>query len=418
MSRLRAQDRLKAALQGYYAGLTAPVAWCSSVGPAEILYALGFHVYFPENHGALLGASRTATPNILRAQREGYGEEVCSYLTADIGAYLAGETPLTGAYGLASVPKPDLIVYCTNQCHEVAEWFGFYAREFQCPCVGVHPPRYVDEVSESAIAHVVRQFEDVIAAGERVTGARLDRKRLAEVVDLSRRGAELWKQTLETARNTPAPLTFWDSTILMAPIVTMRGTQACVDFYRETLEELRQLAGAGTAAVPDEEVRLYWEGMPIWGRLRKLSDWFAECRAAVVASTYCNSWVFDCLEADRPLASMAEACTRIFINRSEDAKLRILRELLADYRIDGVVYHDARTCGNNTNCRFGLPRRLQEATGTPFLTLHGDLNDLRFFSEGQTRTRLETFAERLRPHGGPPAHREEGFPSPNQIRAR
>jgi len=37
------------------------IAWCTSVGPAELLQSMGFLVYFPENHGALLGATRTAT---------------------------------------------------------------------------------------------------------------------------------------------------------------------------------------------------------------------------------------------------------------------------------------------------------------------------------------------------------------------
>ena len=36
-------------------------AWCTSVGPAELLHALGYNVYFPENHGAMLGATRMAT---------------------------------------------------------------------------------------------------------------------------------------------------------------------------------------------------------------------------------------------------------------------------------------------------------------------------------------------------------------------
>ena len=31
----------------------AKVAWCTSVGPAELLRSFGFRVYFPENHGAL-----------------------------------------------------------------------------------------------------------------------------------------------------------------------------------------------------------------------------------------------------------------------------------------------------------------------------------------------------------------------------
>lgn len=43
------------------------VAWCSSVGPAEILRAMGFLVYFPENHSAMLGTSRMATEFIPHA---------------------------------------------------------------------------------------------------------------------------------------------------------------------------------------------------------------------------------------------------------------------------------------------------------------------------------------------------------------
>jgi hypothetical protein len=34
------------------------IAWCTSVGPAEILRAMGFLVYFPETHSAMLGATR------------------------------------------------------------------------------------------------------------------------------------------------------------------------------------------------------------------------------------------------------------------------------------------------------------------------------------------------------------------------
>ena len=37
------------------------IAWCTSVGPAELLRGMGFLVYFPENHGAMLGATRMAT---------------------------------------------------------------------------------------------------------------------------------------------------------------------------------------------------------------------------------------------------------------------------------------------------------------------------------------------------------------------
>ena len=81
------------------------VAWCTSVGPAELLHAMGFLVYYPENHGALLGATRMATDVIPLANAVGYSPDICSYLTADVGAYLKGVTPLTKAYGIQNIPK-------------------------------------------------------------------------------------------------------------------------------------------------------------------------------------------------------------------------------------------------------------------------------------------------------------------------
>ena len=69
-------------------------AWCTSVGPAELLLALGYNVYFPENHGAMLGASRMATDLIPLANARGFSPDICSYLTSDVGSYLKGESPL------------------------------------------------------------------------------------------------------------------------------------------------------------------------------------------------------------------------------------------------------------------------------------------------------------------------------------
>ncbi|MFW9875842.1 MAG: 2-hydroxyacyl-CoA dehydratase, partial [Candidatus Thorarchaeota archaeon] len=117
------------------------VAWCSSVGPAEILRSLDFKVYFPENHSAMLGSSRMSTDLIPYANAIGYSPEICSYLTADIGAYLKKVTPLSKAYpDIKNVPKPDVLIFNTNQCREVQDWFGWFANEFNVPLVGISTP--------------------------------------------------------------------------------------------------------------------------------------------------------------------------------------------------------------------------------------------------------------------------------------
>lgn len=135
--------------------------------------------------------------------------------------------------------------------------------------------------------------------------------------------------------------------------------------------------------------------MPIWGKLRMMSDLFTSNGAAVVASTYCSSWVFDRINENDPWNSTARAYTEIFINRSDKAKEKILAKWFKDYNIDGIVFHDSKTCFNNSNAKFGMPQRLQKLTGIPSIVIEGDLCDLRFFSEGQSITKIETFLEQI-----------------------
>ena len=48
------------------------IAWCTSVGPAELAHSLGFLVYFPENHAAMIGSNRTAMDLIPLTNAQGY----------------------------------------------------------------------------------------------------------------------------------------------------------------------------------------------------------------------------------------------------------------------------------------------------------------------------------------------------------
>ncbi len=372
------------------------VAWCTSVGPAELLRAMGFLVYFPENHGAMLGASRMAAETIPAANAIGYAPEACSYMTSDIGAFLQGRTPLSDAYeGIKAIPKPDVLVYNTNQCRDVQDWFSWYGERLSRPVIGIHGYRGVGRVTEVHVTGIAGQIEALVKPLEEISGEKLDMNRLRETVRLSRKCSDLWKEVLDTAAVKPSPLTFFDSTIHMAPAVVMRGTQAALDYYDELLAELKARIADGVAAVSEERFRLYWEGMPIWGRLRDLATLFLELRACVVASTYANSWIFTELDGDDPFSSMARAYTELFIVRSERYREEYLEEMIEVFGVDGVVFHDAKTCPNNTNCRHGMARRLGQRLDLPSITIAGDLNDLRCYSDEQARTQIEAFIEQL-----------------------
>ncbi len=401
--KLQATDQMNRIMTVYFYGLNEAatsgnkkVAWCTSVGPAELLRAMGFAVHFPENHAAMLGATRMSTDMIPAANAIGYSPDICSYLTADIGAYLKGITPLSKAYkGIESIPKPDVLVYNTNQCRDVQDWFAWYAREFSVPIIGITSPKNINEVSSAHIDDVTRQIEALVPTLELISGHKLDMDRLRETVSLSRQCTELWKEVLETATATPAPLTFFDGTIHMGPAVVLRGTPEAVEYYQVLLAELKQRIAEGVGAVEDESLRIYWDGMPVWGRLRQHSDLFAGLKANVLASTYCSSWIFQAFDAQDPFRSMAKAYLELFIVRSDAYKEKYIKEMLAKFRIDGIIYHDAKTCPCNSNNRYGMPQRLEAETGIPALVISGDLNDLRCVSDEQTKTNVEAFIEQL-----------------------
>src|SRR5271157_4270992 len=150
------------------------IAWCSSVGPAELAISLGFLVYYPENHAAILGANRTAMDYIPVANAHGYSPEICSYLTSDIGAYLKHETPLTKAYGIQSIPKPDVLLYNTNQCRDVYDWERFYGKEFNAPVLGINTPRSQNAAREAVVKSVTSQLQQMVPELEKVAGRHFD----------------------------------------------------------------------------------------------------------------------------------------------------------------------------------------------------------------------------------------------------
>jgi len=397
---LRSVSALRDTMGAYYRSLgdgngrRAPVAWVSSVGPAELLHALGFTVYYPENHAAMLGAARTANRYLPVAHAQGYSQDVCSYLTSDIGAFLAGETPLSG-FGVASVPRADVLVFNTNQCRDVRDWFEWYGRQWDVPVIGVRSPRSIEQVTEDDVDGVARQLEGLVPTLEAVAGTRLDGARLAAVVAAARECSDLWASCLGTASARPAPLTFFDASIHMGPAVVLRGTREANAYYRILLAELEERVRERVAAVPGESLRLYWDGMPLWGRLRALSTTFAGFRTSVVASTYCNSWIFSDLDEGDPIRSMARASLQLFIARSEAPKEEYIEHMVDRFDVDGIVFHDCRTCPNNSNTRYGMPQRLGERLGLPTLVLDGDVNDLRCYSDEQGRTNIEGFVEQL-----------------------
>jgi 2-dehydropantoate 2-reductase len=408
---LESAPRLKEIIHEYYQDLARAdrdpdrrVAWCSTFGPVEIVRAMGYTPYFPENHAALIGSSRLTAKYIRLALADGFSPFASSEMAADIGAMLAGESPLASLHGLERIPRPDVLVYNTNLGPYIARWFEYYANRLGAPLLGLHPPAVLDEVEKIEVDASVQQTLRLVDRLEKVSGRALDQDRLAETVDLSQRAARLWSEILDLACHAPSPLTYFDTLIHVAPMLLLRGTEAAIRYYEILLAELKHRIAEKIAAVPGERLRFYWEGVPVWCALRPLASLFLDHGIAVVGSTYGHTYAaLELLQRENPIESMAAAYTGIYPNRSREYKVRYLAREFERYGVDGAVFHDARTSPAHSTVRYGVHIRLRRDTGVPPLVIEADTHDLRLVSIEQIRNQLQEFLEQRRAHAGRPA---------------
>ncbi len=372
------------------------IAWCTSIGPAEILRSMGYLVFFPENHAATIAAMRQG-PDLIdtTTATAGWTPNVCSYATADIGSYLTGKTPLT-KFGLERAPKPDVLVYNLSQCRDVQDWYEWYGREMGVPVFGIRGPRGVTPREKNLMIELgVKQLKNLISDLEGIGADKFDLDRFKEVVTLSRDCSDGWSSCLGLTAATPAPWTFWDQCIHMAPAVCLRGLPQAVEYYKTLHQEIQGFVDRKEAAIPGEKVRLLWVGIALWGALGSMSKKLGVLQAPIVGSTYCSSWVFN-WDPENPMESHANVyCAEQFISQDDKGQQKYVEELCDQYKVDGILYHDCWTCSFTTENRYGQAERIQKNKGLKSIVINGDVADIRLYSKEQTNTQLEAFIEEL-----------------------
>ncbi len=74
---------------------------------------------------------------------------------------------------------------------------------------------------------------------------------------------DLWRAILELGKTIPAPFNAMEAFVLMAPIVTLRGTQISVDYYKQLLAEVEERVENNMGSIPEEKYRVLWDNLPI-----------------------------------------------------------------------------------------------------------------------------------------------------------
>ena len=192
------------------------------------------------------------------------------------------------------------------------------------------------------------------------------------------------------------PITGYEFHVIQ--LVTLTCPQYLImDKLRETLEEVRTRETDGKRP----RARIVLTGSEIDDpEFTKLLE---DCGAAVVADRYCYGSLpgreeIEILHGETPLRAVAHhylktsQCPR-FMNRGKaDGRKEYIRELVREYKADGVIYNQMKFCEFWSYERVLGVHVLSEEMGIPNIGIERDYT---LASAGQLRTRFQAFIESL-----------------------
>ncbi|MDP6345000.1 MAG: 2-hydroxyacyl-CoA dehydratase family protein [Alphaproteobacteria bacterium] len=372
----------------------------------ELLEVFDLNAVFPEINSLQTAVRKVADGYIAEAEEHGYSPDICAYVKADFAMQMRG-----GEHPMGRIPPPSIAVL-TNACNTYIKWAEIWERlydiptvtiDIPCPRTGRHESTPSAEDYRNDLAYVLGQVRELIATCEQLTGKRFDIDRLREALGHANDQMRAWARVHELNRNVPALYNaITDGTVYLGVANAFKGRPEGARFFEDLVEELEYKAANGIAALPDEQYRLIFMGVPCYPIFRRFDDLFASHGGTFVVSAYTSfaSGGIDMgfqYDLDRPLESLAEGLMVTCQHGMEGIfhNDKWIRERLEDYSIDGVVYHPIKSCRTISTGLADSRRNLTDRTGVLSLVLESDMMDSRVVSEAQMRNRVDAFFEGL-----------------------
>ena len=414
MSKALISDALRAKEEG------KPVAYTFIFcGYDEIIRAMDIVPAWTESYAGILGVKRDAQRFLERAESENLSRSLCTYALCGLGfdnwREELGEMPPNPPWGGQARPN---VMLSSGQmiCDPRYKWYQ--AAQHYMPDVPVYvgglpwPPYEEDydyrEVEGYYVKYIVEELRGLIEFLERHIGKKMDWDRLSELVDLSDRTWNIISEAYDLRMAVPCPMGTGDAMNTMVPMVFMMGTQEAYNFFKDLYDELKYKIDNKIGVVPDEKYRLMWGGgLPSWFALSDFNYFNSKGAVFPVETTYRllePVYKLDLPKVSDPLEHLAWRWVKYWTYRYDKAKKRPgshpdiehLIEYIEDYKIDGVVMHEAFSCRSWHPGLIWQLNHLKKVYGDiPSLILESDIVDISSYNEADTRARIDAFIDTL-----------------------
>ena len=376
-------------------GTAQKVAWCSNGVPSEILEAMDINAIYVENYATVCASKRLSSGFCRAGERAGFSQDVCGYARILMGYLLGGDEAPEAPYG--GLAKADFLVVNSYSCDSRLGWFATMNRTLNIPLYVLDAP-YQPAGGCTDVANIVyseSQLEDFVTFLEKQTGEKLNREKLREKLNIARRSADIQREIYEMRKAVPSPMSAGDAYTVVWPGMVLAGTKECDDFYNKLRAEVNERIAKKIGVVPEEKFRLLWSGLPFWYNMALL-NYFEDFGGVVaIENAYFRSEKSLPSQHLDPIKDMAITSTirRAYAGDLEQ-RLQLTLDIVRDYHIDGVIL------AYNPSCRlmYLLQPELKNALdrhGIPNVNIECDMADERTYSEGQIKTRLDAFIERM-----------------------
>lgn len=388
-------------------------------GYDEIVRAMDIVPIWTENFAGICGAKHDAQRFLEKAEAQNLSRSLCTYALCGLGIDSwreeLGTMPPNSPWG--GQPKPDMMLGSGQIiCDPRSKWYQaaqHYMPDVPMYNVGLPTIPFETDYDYREVAgyyqkYIAQQLRGLVKFLEKHTGKKMNWDRLSELVDLSDRTWNMIIEAYELRKSVPCPMGTGDAMNTMVPMVFMMGTQQAYDFFKGLYDELKHKNEIKEGTVADEKYRLLWGGgLPSWFALTDFN--YFESKGAVfpVETTYRQLeavYRLNLPETSDPIEHLAWRWVNWSTYWHDKARKRPgsspeverLISYIEEYKIDGVVMHEAFSC---RSWHVGLIWELNQLKkiyhDIPTLILESDIIDISSYNEADTRARIDTFIDTL-----------------------
>lgn len=356
------------------------------MSPIEIFHAMDIVPLHLESTAAMMTIMLNKYGEYLSAASEsGLAPEICSAHRILAASTLKKE-----------MPQPDFILWTNQVCDNTAKSGDLLMEEFRCPGFFLERPYSGNGIR---FHYFVRELERLIQFLEEQTGRKMDYERLRDVVALSWRIVQLYREIYQLRKAMPAPMrnrTFVN--MLIAGWLCV-GTHEGVTYLELIRDEIREKVENKQGAIPQERFRLISCFIPPFYEL-KLLDWLEREYGASIVMEPGSVWLGkEEIDLSQPLESLAKINLQFSTikqmhgpaeNFVQDT-LRIAKE----FKPHGALYFAHIGCRQACALIRSIKDALQKEYNIPTLILDCDIMDPSFTSTDDLKDKFEGFFEML-----------------------